>query len=241
MKLAVLSDIHGNMEAFRQVLADVERLGLKEMICLGDCIGYGPDPEMVIAEIRRRNIPTVLGNHEMAVVDPAHLDWFNPKARISLEKTLTMLSDASMAFIKTLPYSRIVSGARFVHGYPPDSARTYLFQKTAPALRTTFEEMAESICFLGHTHQLELIRYDGRQVERYPLREGTTCFDPGCRYMVNVGSVGQPRDGTNQAKYAIWDREGGCIEVRFIPYDIAATVSRIRAAGLPEAHAERLW
>lgn len=241
MKLAVFSDIHGNREAFRSVLADAETLKLHEMACLGDCIGYGPEPEEVIEEIRRRSIPTIVGNHEMAVIDRGHLDWFNIRARESLIKTLTMLSAASMAFIKNLPYSRVMFGARFVHGYPPDSAQTYLFQKASPQLKKTFEAMAEPICFVGHTHNLEIIRYDGRQVERRPLQQGMTQLDPDCRYMINVGSVGQPRDGSNPAKYVIWNPDRALIEVRFIPYDIAATVAKIKAAGLPESHADRLW
>ncbi|RJQ78574.1 MAG: metallophosphoesterase [Desulfobacteraceae bacterium] len=241
MKLAVFSDVHGNQEAFQKVLADAESLGLHDMICLGDCIGYGPEPEAVIEEVRRRKIPAIIGNHEMAVIDRIHLNWFNLKARESLEKTLTMLSAASMAFIKALPYSRVMSGARFVHGYPPESAQTYLFQKAAPELRKTFQAMPESICFVGHTHHLEMIRFDGRQVERRPLQEGTTPLDPNCRYMVNVGSVGQPRDGNNHAKYVIWNQDPASIEVRFISYDIAGTVAKILAAGLPEVHANRLW
>jgi predicted phosphodiesterase len=241
MRIAVFSDIHGNQDAFRMVLADADAQNLHDMACLGDCIGYGPEPETIIEEVRRRQIPTIIGNHEMAVIDRIHLDWFNIQARESLEKTFTMLSETSVAFIKTLPYCRVMFGARFVHGYPPDSAQTYLFQKAAPQLRKTFESMAESICFIGHTHNLEMIRYDGRQVERHPLQEGMTHLDPHCRYMINVGSIGQPRDGSNHAKYVVWDQDRTCIDVRFITYDIAATVAKIKAAGLPEAHANRLW
>jgi predicted phosphodiesterase len=241
MKLAVFSDIHGNQEAFQKVLADAEALKLNDMACLGDCIGYGPEPEIIIEEVRRRQIPTIIGNHEMAVIDRIHLDWFNIQARESLEKTFTMLSSASVAFIKTLPYCRIMHGARFVHGYPPDSAQTYLFQKASAQLIKTFESMAEPLCFIGHTHNLEIIRYDGRQVERRLLTEGMTHLEPNCRYMINVGSIGQPRDGSNHAKYVIWDRDRACIEVRFITYDIAATAAKIKAAGLPESHANRLW
>lgn len=241
MKIAVFSDIHGNLEAFRMVLADADAQNLQKMACLGDCIGYGPEPESIIEEVRRRQIPTIIGNHEMAVINRIHLDWFNIQARESLEKTFTMLSKASVAFIKTLPYCRVMFGARFVHGYPPDSAQTYLFQKAAPQLRKTFESMAEPVCFIGHTHNLEIISYDGRQVERRPLRQGLTQLDESCRYMINVGSIGQPRDGSNHAKYVVWDQDRACVEVRFISYDIAATVAKIKAAGLPEAHANRLW
>lgn len=241
MKIAILSDIHGNFEAMREVLADADRQGVDHMLCLGDCIGYGPEPEAVMAEVRRRAIPSIIGNHEMAVLDRVHLNWFNPMARTSLEKTFTLLSAESMDFIKCLPYYQVLFGCRCVHGYPPDSAQTYLFQKAAPELRQAFSSMAEPICFIGHTHNLELIHFDGRQVERRVLSEGITNLAPNDRYMINVGSVGQPRDGTNHAKYIIWDQDRSCIEVRFVAYNIAATVAKIEAAGLPLSHAKRLW
>jgi len=241
MKIAVLSDIHGNHEALEKVLADADMLNLEQTVCLGDCIGYGPEPETVVEEIRRRGIPSIIGNHEMAVLDRAHLNWFNPMARNSLEKSLTMLSGSSLNYIKSLPYSRVIFGARFVHGYPPDSAQTYLFRKAAHELRKTFETMAERICFVGHTHDLEIIQYDGRQVERHPLHAGIQTLEDNCHYLINVGSVGQPRDGTNHAKYVVWDPYHKNIEVRFILYDIATTAAKIKAAGLPEAHARRLW
>ena len=101
--------------------------------------------------------------------------------------------------------------------------------------------MAERLCFIGHTHALEIIRYDGLQVDRKKIGEGKTHLEEEPHYLINVGSVGQPRDGTNHAKYIIWDQTEALIDVRFIPYDIASTVAKIRAAGLPENHAKRLW
>ena len=241
MKLAILSDIHGNNEALQAVLADIDDQHLGDIICLGDSIGYGPDPESVIQEILRRKIPSIIGNHEMAVCDRAHLDWFNPLARRSLEITIEMLSAESFAYIKELPYSRVVSGSRFVHGYPPDSARTYLFRQSVHQLHKTLQTMSEAICFVGHTHDLELIEFNGHQVERSGLKEGVSTLDVNHRYIINVGSVGQPRDGTNHAKYVIWDTTAGSLEVKFIAYDIATTVAKIKAANLPESHARRLW
>jgi diadenosine tetraphosphatase ApaH/serine/threonine PP2A family protein phosphatase len=241
MRLGILSDIHGNYDALQQVLADVDASLVDRMVCLGDSIGYGPEPETVIGEIRRRGISAIVGNHEMAVYDRVHLDWFNPMARRSLEKTLTMLSADSLAYITQLPYCRVMFDSRFVHGFPPDSALTYLFQVSTVELQQTLETMAEPICFIGHTHDLEIIRYDGRHIDRRLLREGITPLAPGCRHMISVGSVGQPRDGTNHAKYVIWDLDRAHIETRFIAYDIARTVAKIKAAGLPETHARRLW
>lgn len=241
LKLAVISDIHANFEAFQKVLADLKTVDIVEIICLGDCIGYGPEPEQVLAEVIKRSIPTILGNHEMAVCSSQYLKWFNPNARTSIEKTKTMLSGDSTRFIRSLPRNLVVEHCRCVHGYPPDSVRDYLFQKAPHALIKTFKAMSESICFVGHTHNLELVHFDGRQVERRPLKQGVMNLDTQSRYIINVGSVGQPRDGDNSAKYAIYDTESHELEIRFISYDIAKTVAKIKAAGLPEPHANCLW
>jgi len=93
MKVAIISDIHGNLDAFRQVLNDIEASGIDAVVCLGDNVGYGPEPEQVIRQVRNRNIPCVMGNHEQAVLDRGYLDWFNPAARKSLQKTTTMLKN----------------------------------------------------------------------------------------------------------------------------------------------------
>jgi predicted phosphodiesterase len=241
LKLAVISDIHGNFEAFKAVLTDLEKVPVDDIICLGDCVGYGPEPEQVLGEVIRRNIPTTMGNHEMAVCDTNYLNWFNPNARASIEKTMTMLSGASIQFIQSLPRSRIIGQCRCVHGYPPDSVREYLFQKAPHALIKTFKHLPEPICFVGHTHDLEMVHFDGRQVERWPLDRGVKRLDRQYRYIINVGSVGQPRDGDNSAKYAVYDTDHHELEIRYATYDIAQTVAKIKAAGLPEAHANRLW
>ncbi|MEJ2156350.1 MAG: metallophosphoesterase family protein [Desulfobacteraceae bacterium] len=241
MRLALISDIHGNIEALQAVFADMANADINETVCIGDCIGYGADSEAVLVEVMGRRIPTTLGNHELAVCDKKHLNWFNPMARTSVEKTIATLSDASIDFIRGLPRSLVVEGCRCVHGYPPESVRTYLFQKAPHALIKTLKAMEESVCFVGHTHDLDFVSFDGRQVERHPLKKGITVLDVQNRYIVNVGSVGQPRDGNNNAKYAIYDTDLRQLEIRFVPYDIAAAVAKIQAAGLPQTHADRLW
>lgn len=241
MKLAVLSDIHGNLEAFKQVLKDIDQSPVDAVICLGDNIGYGPDPEPVVQLIRERNIASVMGNHELAVADRDYLNWFNPLARKSLEKTIDMLSPPSINFLAGLPTSQVLYDCRFVHGFPPDSATTYLFQVSDRRLGPVFEQMKEKICFAGHTHELELIEYDGQNVTRSALAKGMTCLDKHRKYILNIGSVGQPRDGDNRAKYVIWNALAYCVEVRFIRYDAASVADKIIAAGLPKAHASRLY
>jgi predicted phosphodiesterase len=240
MKFAILSDIHGNATAFKEVLKDIESFPIDLIISLGDNIGYGPEPEEVVNLIRERNIPTVIGNHEMAINRPRFLSWFNPSAKASLEKTKRLISKASLSYISKLSYCMVLTQCRFVHGFPPGSATIYLFELTDEKIKAAFDNMREWICFLGHTHLLEIISYNGLDIVRRSLEEGVIALDPLKKYLINVGSVGQPRDGNNQAKYVLWDTESKLLNVRYVTYDISDTVKKIYQAGLPEQHAWRL-
>ena len=241
MKLAIISDIHGNYEAFREVLADIEMMGVDQTISLGDNIGYGPEPDRVVQKILALNIPSVLGNHELAVKNEKYLSWFNPVARKSLLKTRDLLSESSIAFVKSLKSFISIDDCRCVHGFPPDSPLIYMFQPSENRKKKVLNEIPERICFIGHTHVLEIMGYDGDRIETHDLPPGTTHLTKDKKYIVNIGSVGQPRDGTSDAKYVIYDSKTGTLNVRFIPYEIAAVVQKIKEAGLPEEHADRLW
>ena len=240
MRIAVISDIHANLEAFKQVLADIGRSNIDRVVCLGDNIGYGPEPDQVITLIRDRNIPSVIGNHELAVTDQNYLDWFNPLARWSLLKTIELLSEKTINFISGLKPFLVQYGCRFVHGFPPDSATTYLFEVSEDELQLTFNNMNERICFIGHTHRLEIIDFNGQLITRTPLTKNMINLNKEHQYIINIGSVGQPRDGNNNAKYVIWDTSSCNIEVKFIPYNYNTVVNKIITAGLPIEHAIRL-
>ena len=240
MRMAVISDIHANLEAFKQVLMDIGKSNIDNTICLGDNIGYGPEPEQVVAMIKDHNIPTIMGNHELAVIDQNYLSLFNPLARKSLLRTIELLSKESINFISGLEPFLIRYECCFVHGFPPDSATMYIFQVSEDELLLTFKQMKERICFLGHTHRLEIIDFNGQIVTRAPLTKSITSLDRDRQYIINIGSVGQPRDGNNCAKYVIWDTLNDNIEIKFIPYDIVSVIDKIIAAGLPTEHAVRL-
>lgn len=241
MRLAVISDIHSNFDAFEQVLDDIARCRADAIINLGDAIGYGPEPEQVVKTIQAQQIPSIVGNHEMAVNDPSHLDWFNPAARKSLVMTIDMLSEQSKDFIAGLTTHLTEYRCRFVHGFPPDSPFIYLFQVSETSMARVFAETTEPLCFLGHTHLLEMVCYDGARIDYRELSQGIVSLDQTHRYLINIGSVGQPRDGNNHAKYVIWDSARNTLDVRFVPYDIAAVVQKINDAGLPAEHGLRLW
>ena len=241
MRLAVISDIHGNLEAFKEVLSDIDKCRIDTVVCLGDNIGYGPEPDQVVSLIRERNIPCVLGNHELGVIDPEYLSWFNSNARKSLKITAQLLSAENMHFISGLEPALICYECRFVHGFPPDSATTYLFEISKEDLLNVFDQAKEKLCFIGHTHTLEIISFDGHTLKHSVLTKTTQTLHKDHQYIINIGSVGQPRDGNNNAKYVIWDRSEYSLEVKFIPYDINRVVQKIQAAGLPAEHGTRLW
>jgi len=241
MRLAIFSDTHGNYDAFQLVIKDINASNIDAVISLGDNIGYGPEPDRVIKEIKALGIPSVQGNHELALKDEEYLNWFNPAARKSLVKTRDLLSKVSIRYMSQFEPFITSYDCRFVHGFPPDSPLIYSFQVSEGRKQEVFKDMAERMCFIGHTHTLEIIGYDGKDIQYQELSEGLFRLDPEKKYIINTGSVGQPRDSTNKAKYVIWDSMEHSLDVRFLSYDIASVVRKIRAAGLPEEHAQRLW
>lgn len=241
MRFAVLSDIHGNLEAFQAVLADMESLGIEKIVNLGDVIGYGPDPEECVALVRELSIPTVLGNHEHAMLREVHKRWFNKSALKAVEITESLISDDTKAWCHTLPASIAFDTFRFVHGYPPDNSHLYLFNTTDDRVAKTMESMVEDVCFVGHTHDLGWVSWDGKVVERGALGPGIFVLEEGRRYLLNIGSVGQPRDDfDNLAKYAVFDSEERTCEIRGLSYDFKSVYEKIMARGIPETYGLRL-
>ena len=241
MRLAVVSDIHGNLEAFKQVLLDIDRSKVDGVLCLGDCIGYGPEPDQVVSLVRRKNIPSVMGNHELGLVNKSYLGWFNQPTQRSLLLTQELLSSDTLEFIHDMKSTIVYQGCRLVHGFPPESITTYLLDVSQSEFVRTFSDMQEKICFVGHTHIPEIVGFDGHKVSRGFLHQGVRSLEDGNKYIINVGSVGQPRDGNNRAKYVIWDSSRQTVDLRYVAYDIAITVKKILELGFPKFNAQRLW
>lgn len=241
MRLAIIADIHGNLEALKQVLNDIEGSEVDSTINLGDMIGYGPEPEEIVTLIRRRGIVSILGNHELAIIDKDLQDQFTLRARQALKYSMKFLSTHSFQYFKGLKRHLVVNDCLCVHGCPPDSATTYLHLVNEIELRTVFKTMSLGLCFAGHTHRLECISYNGRKVLRMPLKKGIREIEDGVKYIVTVGSVGQPRDGNEEAKYVIWNDSRKTIETRFVPYDISTTVDKIMDRGFDMKNALRLF
>jgi diadenosine tetraphosphatase ApaH/serine/threonine PP2A family protein phosphatase len=228
------------MEAFQAAVVDIGASRIDTIISLGDNIGYGPESEEVTQLIREYNIPSVMGNHELGLIDRTYLKNFNPTARKSLNKTASQLSDSSNRYIRKLKFYLVKYGMRFVHGFPPDSVITYQFLVSDADVRKAFRKFDENISFTGHSHYLELIDSDGENLTRRPLAREIVHLDREHRYIINVGSVGQPRDGDKHAKYAVMDTDAYTIEIKYVEYDVMKTVKKILKAGFPATNARRL-
>jgi len=240
MKIAVLADIHGNLEAFEAVRGDIEAQGTRRVICLGDNIGYGPDPEAVICRILQLGYQSVLGNHEFALFDPRGRKWLNFQAAENNVETEKLLSDKSKDYCRGLPTHLVFDNAHFVHGYPPDSVFRYLDRQSDEKIAALFASAQAGLFFVGHTHRLQLVTGRDGVVSRRALGWETVELIPDAQYIINCGSVGQSRGGDKRAKYILWDIEKRLLEVRCVEYDNEKTMQKIRDLGFPEIYALRL-
>lgn len=240
MRIAILSDIHGNLEGLKSVLADIDGQSVDRLASLGDNIGYGPDSAAVTAHLADLQVPSVMGNHELAVKNSKFLSWFNPPTRCVLEQNIAELDPAAKALCQGLPLSMTLEGALLVHGFPPRSPTRYLFQIRTRHLEQYFQTTKHGMAFVGHTHELGMVAYQHRKIEKKPMEQGCYRLNANTRYIINSGSVGQPRDGDNRAKYLIWDVDRYLLEVRYVPYPFETVIAKMKAKGYPRQYADRL-
>jgi len=238
--LAIMSDPHANFEALSSVIEDMDAHGPDEIYCLGDLVGYGPQPQECCDLARERGVRLVQGNHEQGLINIHYITGFNQPARDALRKTREWITDETYEWLVEHPKSIVAHGCRFVHGTPPDNVSEYLW-KHEKDMASVFGRFSEAFCFLGHTHDLGRYTFDGTAAEKLALDEGAAVLDTGLRHIVNVGSVGQPRDGDNRAKYVLFDTVTLTLTLRMVPYDIQKTADMIRERGLHRAFADRLW
>lgn len=236
MKFAIIADIHGNLDAFQVVLEDAKKQQVTHYACLGDVVGYNANPKECLDIVRAMNMPCVKGNHDEYCSSEEHLEGFNPAAAEAVNWTRTQLSDEDRQWLRDLKYTRMVTNFTIVHATLDGPQRWgYVFDKLAAAASFTYQNT--SVCFFGHTHVPVAFMKDS------VVRGGTYSkfkTEPGKKYFVNVGAVGQPRDNNPKAAYVVYDTVDGTIEIRRLDYDIAAAQKKILAAGLPERLAERL-
>ena len=239
MRYAVLSDVHANLEALEVVLADIAGRGPDAIICLGDFVGYGPDPVECVEHLRGGVAGAVVGNHDLAALERTDIAMFNPYARAAIIWTREQLTAGVRTYLGDLPPELRRAAFLAVHGSPRDPTDEYLVD--ALTARASFESVEFRLGLVGHTHVPGVFIHDGERVSAKPLTPDDVLeLHPTRRYLINVGSVGQPRDGDPRAAYLWLDEGASRAQLIRLAYPIERTQEKMRAAGLPEVLAERL-
>jgi len=239
MRYGIISDVHSNIEALKTVLAELDNLRIDSLICLGDIVGYGPNPNECCALLQARNCLSIAGNHDEAAASDTGLEYFSPLAREALEWNRAALSQEHIAQLAALPRERHFPGFEIVHGAP-----VYHFDYILDVIdaQAAFERTEAALTFIGHTHIAEVYYQDAsrRTYQQRLPHGGRVEITPEYRYIVNPGSVGQPRDRNPQAAFAVYDAAERYVDVRRIAYDVASVQERIQSVHLPPQLGERL-
>jgi predicted phosphodiesterase len=238
MRILVLSDVHANFTALEAVLADAGEVDATW--CLGDVVGYGPDPNECVAEIRGRpNLICLLGNHDSAVLSRIPIETFNLDARRSIEWIQNVLTPQTYEFLSERPERVVHEQVTLVHGSPRNPVWEYILDLHSAT--QNLDHFDTPLCMVGHTHlPIAYISQNGNGNLRWTVPTEGECLKIKNRAILNPGSVGQPRDHDPRASYAIFYPENNGWEIHRVAYDIRAVQRRIKAADLPMRHALRL-
>lgn len=237
MRYAIVSDVHGNLESLQQAFALMQPED--RVLCLGDIVGYGPNPNECVRMIRERASDAVLGNHDVAAVDNFGVEYFNPAARRAIEWTQTVIEPDNVDWLNGLSYEIRHPEFLMVHGAPVHYFEYLLDKRHAKA---AFERTDAPLIFVGHTHIAEYyaLEPDGSISHKHMQHGGELELEEGKRYIVDVGSVGQPRDLNPQPSFVFFDPEKRRVEWVRYDYPIAQVQQKILDAELPNALAARL-
>ena len=238
MKFAVISDIHANLEALSAVLKDCEQQKVDKIHCLGDVVGYGCNPSECLDLVARNCEVKLLGNHEYMVLDLISENFANSVARASMEWTQKQIGDIELSILEDFTVDAVIDDLYFVHS-SPRNPEEWNYILTAAEANEAFEDLRHSCCFIGHTH-LPMIYLE--RTDKLPrVQNGhDILMDADYRYIINVGSVGQPRDEDPRASYVIFDSKTLDLKFQRVAYDIAATQQKMTEANLPKMLVERL-
>ena len=229
MRLAIISDIHGNLEGLTKALEIIDTKEIDQIYCLGDTIGYGANPNECISLLRARGVPSVLGNHDQAVVNAAKAGTFNDFARQAVDWTARHLTADNLEYLSGLPYAIVAHDCTFVHA-SPDAPEEWNYILSVFEAQEHFRFFSTQICWVGHSHRSGIFCEDlkTKRVER------------GRRYIINVGSVGQPRNGDSRLSFGVFDTDRWSYEHVVSEYNVEAARRKIIDAGLPVFLADRL-
>ena len=230
MRLAVISDIHSNLEALERAFRSIDEANVDAVYCLGDVVGYNADPAACVDLVRERCEAVVLGNHDAAVAREADVDFLPADGQEAARHNRAQLSEAQRDYLADRPLTHTVENCTFVHA-TPDAPTAWKRLTAYPAAQAQFGHFDTDVCFIGHTHS-PAVMADTLGVFRVRA---------GHRYLINVGSVGQPRDGNPKLSFGLFDTESFDYQNVRLDYDAAAAARKIRSAeGLPNTLADRL-
>ena len=240
LPVAVFSDVHSNLEALDAVMNDARECRVESFLCLGDVVGYGPDPVACLELIMGMGCPVLLGNHDQAAGGPEMTDGLglNAYAAAAIQFTRHQLEGEHLDFLGGLPLSLGVGGAVFAHG-SVNSASPWDYVVNREDVAGQFLATRAKQIFLGHTHRPALWRFNHSGLESLECA-GKHLLDPRARYAVNVGSVGQPRNLRPEACYVVFNAVEESLEFRYVKYDFKLTQQKIKRAGLPVFLGQRL-
>lgn len=236
MKFAIFGDIHANLEALQAVFADAQAEGCAQYVCLGDVVGYGANPAECLDLVRVLGCPVVRGNHDEGASDESSLEDLNPLAEAALQWTRGQLTMDQRQWLRDLKLVRQVRDFTVVHA-TLDSPGAWGYVTNRFDAMASFSYQFTSVCFYGHTHVPRIFE------KTDAVRAGRgldVTLERGVKYFINVGSVGQPRDGDWRASYAVYDSEAQVITIRRVEYDLGTAQQKILDAGLPTLLADRL-
>ena len=237
MRYGIYSDIHGNLEALQSVLETFEKEGVEKYICLGDIVGYGASPKECLDVVKERSLLVVAGNHDYAVAGKLNIDFFNMYAKEAVIWTREQLGQEDIDYLNSLSLVETIDGVlTAVHG-TLNFPEMFDYIQTTYDAHLTLEIQDTPVCFIGHSH-VPIAFFQGQMVS-YSL-EQTIPVEKDCKTLINVGSVGQPRDENPLACCAVYDDEVGTVWLHRVEYDMETSIAKIIDAGLPEILGERL-
>ncbi len=240
MKYAIISDVHSNLEAFQKVIQAIKEEKIDKYLFAGDIVGYGANPCECIAELKKLKCISVAGNHDWGAVELSSIENFNPYAEQAIQWTMQQLSEEDKKFLKKLPLVQTINDITMVHSTLSNSEKWEYIRSTFQAHKS-MEVQKTPISFAGHSH-VPIAFLEPAEIKG-PVKftkETTIQIEDEYKYFINVGSVGQPRDGDPRACYCIYDKETQTVEIKRVEYDIKKAQEKIIEAGLPERLAERL-
>ena len=233
MTIAIISDIHGNLEALEKVIQYISENDIDELICLGDIVGYGPNPNECVDLVRKNAKHSIMGNHDYAAIGLADISYFNDYAKISTYWTREKMTEENFNYIKDLPFEVNNEKYTAVHASPVNPSLWQYILSESEA-KKQFKAFDQNLCFIGHSH-VPITFWNNHYT-----RDDYIKLEQDYQYIVNVGSVGQPRDGDPRSCFVIYDMQENSVRYVRLDYEIQKTYNKITTAGLPIFLAERL-